>query len=167
MNKQVPEQLLNEERAARVAAEKRAAALEQELETLRASLPGPADQAQTAEHANNRLMHLISNLQNAILAADENRKVVIVNELFCRQFGITSPPASLIGTDSLELLHGLMHLFKEPGSFSDRVNELVGGRETVLNDELETFRGDYTQQETNVQMKAFALGGPTGIFNLI
>jgi hypothetical protein len=38
---------------------------------------------------------------------------------------------------------------------------------TTLNEELEDFTGDFTREQIEVQMGAFALGGPQGIPNLI
>ncbi len=141
MNKRSPEKQLDEEKAARIAAEKRLAAVEEELALLKNKALMNEDAGQALITANSRLTQLIANLQNGILATDENRKIVIVNELFCRHFGIKTPPEKLIGSDVSDLYGQITHLFNEPEQFTERINDLIDNKNAVLNDELELRNG--------------------------
>ncbi len=141
MNKLSVEEQLEREKAIRIEVEKRLSAVEEELAALKMAARVNEDAGQALINSNNRLTQLIANLHNGIMATDENRKIVIVNELFCRQFGINTLPENLVGTDVVDLYNQIKHLFKVPAQFTERITNLVSNKESVLNDELELLNG--------------------------
>ncbi|WP_337042741.1 PAS domain S-box protein [Emticicia sp. 17c] len=88
-----------------------------------------------------RLSALITNLQKAVLVEDENRKVILVNQLFCDFFGISSTPESLIGTNYLESLESIKNSFSKPEQFVERMNELMAKQQIVVEEKLTTTDG--------------------------
>jgi PAS domain S-box-containing protein len=83
-----------------------------------------------------RLTSLISNLQSGILVEDENRRIVLANDLFCKQFGIPVPPEMLIGTDCSQSAEQSKHLFADPEQFILDVEFLLKEKKTQVGDEL-------------------------------
>ncbi|MDZ7962173.1 MAG: response regulator [Aulosira sp. DedQUE10] len=95
-----------------------------------------------------RLSTLIQNLQAGVLVEDESGKIVLVNQEFCRLFGIATTPEALTGEDYLEFAQGCQLLFSEPERFIERVAEILLNQQTVTNEELQlrdgrTFNRDY------------------------
>lgn len=88
-----------------------------------------------------RLISLIANLQSGILVEDENRHIVLTNQLFCEKFGITAPPEALIGADCSESAEQTKGLFKNPDDFVKGIDVLLKNREIKVNEELEMTDG--------------------------
>ncbi|MCG8310269.1 MAG: PAS domain S-box protein, partial [Cytophagales bacterium] len=84
----------------------------------------------------NRLSALISNMQSGILLEDENRKIVFVNEKFCKMFGLRAAPEKLIGMDGSVLIGEGKRLFKDPDEYMEKTNKIVSGKRTVMAEEL-------------------------------
>jgi len=100
------------------------------------------------ELANSRFEKIIDDPIVGLLVEDEDRRIVNVNETFCRLFFIPSTTQSLIGMCCVAFAAQSKAMFKDPEQFVERVNELLVGRSTVLNDVLELadgrfFRRDY------------------------
>ncbi|MBC8151820.1 MAG: PAS domain S-box protein [Bacteroidetes bacterium] len=83
-----------------------------------------------------RLSTLITNLQSSVLVEDENQNIILINELFCDLFGVSAPPASLIGEHYSRLAGHANHLFTEPEAFNQRINELLLNRELAVGERL-------------------------------
>jgi PAS domain S-box-containing protein len=133
---------LEEERAARMAAEARIVALNEEIAALNKQLPiRPVSKDQALVNSNIMLGQLITNMPEGILVENEFRKVTLVNDNFCRQFGLTVPVASLIGSDCTLTEETSKHMFKDPDGFVQRIRQLLEEKKTVLNDELELKDG--------------------------
>lgn len=76
-----------------------------------------------------RLRSLISNLDSGVLLEDENRKIVLVNQLFCQLFDIPAPPEALEGMDCSQSAEQTKHLFLDPTGFVARIDQLLSERE--------------------------------------
>jgi PAS domain S-box-containing protein len=83
-----------------------------------------------------RLKALISSLQSGILVEDENRKVVLTNEIFCSYFRIPLNPAHLVGADCLNSADQYKRLVKDPELFFTRINTILENRQMVLCEEV-------------------------------
>lgn len=94
-----------------------------------------------------RLAALITNLQKAVLVEDENRKVILVNQLFCDFFGITSSPEALIGTNYLESLDQVNHSFSDAEGFVRRMAQLLSNQEIVVEEKLTTTDGRILERD--------------------
>lgn len=94
-----------------------------------------------------RLAALITNLQKAVLVEDENRKVVLVNQLFCDFFGIAATPDTLIGTDYLESLDKVKDSFEDTENFVRRMSELLANQEIVVEEKLTTTDGRILERD--------------------
>ncbi len=137
------EQLQNElekGKAALAAAEAKIAKLNEEIKNLKGSVLHDPE-AHALGDANNRFKELITNLQNGVFLVDENKKIVIVNEMFCRLFGVVVPPEALIGTDGEKVTAQMRPLFKDPEQYRLRVDEILKDKKKVLKDELELVTG--------------------------
>lgn len=94
-----------------------------------------------------RLTALITNLQKAVLVEDENRKVILVNQLFCDFFGISATPDTLIGTNSFESLEQVKFSFEDPQSFMRRMTELINNQEIVVEEKLTAVDGRILERD--------------------
>ena len=94
-----------------------------------------------------RLAALITNLQKAVLVEDENRKVILVNQLFCDFFGIASTPEALIGTNYLESLEQVKDSFSDTENFVHRMAKLLGNQEIVVEEKLTTANGRILERD--------------------
>ncbi|WP_179225546.1 PAS domain S-box protein [Hymenobacter mucosus] len=64
-----------------------------------------------------RLGSTIANLHRAVLLEDENRKVILVNEIFCRLFKLPYTPAQLVGADCVWLAEQIKGEFSNESTF--------------------------------------------------
>ena len=81
---------------------------------------------------------LIQNLQSAVLLEDENRRIVITNDNFCKLFNIPLSPDELIGIDCTTSAEQSKHLFKEPDKFVERIDYLLKNQIIEVKEELIT-----------------------------
>ena len=65
----------------------------------------------------NRLVSLITNLQNGILVEDENRQLVLTNEMYCDMLGINALPENLKGEDCADYVEKTKALLEASISF--------------------------------------------------
>jgi len=79
---------------------------------------------------------LIKNLNNGILMEDANRKIVLVNHLFCQMMNLSLDPDRMIGMDCGAAVNSLKPLFRNSDAILQRVDELIAKRELVTGDEL-------------------------------
>ncbi|MDB5276667.1 MAG: luxQ 5 [Ferruginibacter sp.] len=111
--------------------------VEQELKDSRYHLSAAA----------NRLSQLIANLHHGILLEDENRNIVLTNQLFCDMFNIPASPESLKGVSCKKSAEESKHLFKQPAVFVERMDELLRHKELRVGDELEMTDGRILQRD--------------------
>lgn len=84
----------------------------------------------------NRLSSLIQNIQSGILVEDENRRVVLTNQLFCNIFFNGVHMESILGRDCSTAAEKAKHLALNPEAFVDRINEIVTAKKLVTNEEV-------------------------------
>ncbi|HEX8577159.1 MAG TPA: PAS domain S-box protein, partial [Flavobacterium sp.] len=87
------------------------------------------------------LKTLLVNLQFGVLFEDETRKILFTNKMFCDMFHISVSPEAMAGNDCSNSAEQTKHLFKDPESFSLRINEILARKEMVFNELLETIEG--------------------------
>jgi signal transduction histidine kinase/CheY-like chemotaxis protein len=109
--------------------------------------PTCASAADCRAHAA-RLEQFIASLNGGVIAEDENRRILLVNQSLLDLFGVSGPPETLVGTDCSDAAEGSKALFRDPEGFVDRVAEILGDREPVTGELLEladgrTFERDY------------------------
>lgn len=83
-----------------------------------------------------RLYSLINNMNSAVLAEDENRKIILVNQMFCDLFGIPALPEQMTGVDCSDAAEQSKHLFYEEEGFVQRIDEILENRVPVFGDLL-------------------------------
>ncbi|MEO6721380.1 MAG: PAS domain-containing protein, partial [Ferruginibacter sp.] len=88
-----------------------------------------------------RLTHLFANLNNGILLEDENRKIILANQLYCDSFSLSLSPQSLEGMDCDKVAMQSKHLFKDPYEYVTRIDLLLAAKKIVVGDELELTDG--------------------------
>ncbi len=85
---------------------------------------------------NSRLENLIGNLNFGILVEDENRRIVLVNTMFCSMFKIDADPQHLIGVDCSNSAEQSKHMFKDPEQFVKDIQEILLNRKKVTDSHL-------------------------------
>ena len=95
---------------------------------------------------NETLMALITNLQAGVLVEDAKRKVLLVNEEFCKIFKLP-PPEGMIGADCSESAEYSKTLFKEPERFVQDLDVLLKNRQTVVGQELQMTDGRILERD--------------------
>ncbi|MFD1143506.1 PAS domain S-box protein [Larkinella insperata] len=88
-----------------------------------------------------RLTSLIKNLQTGVLVEDENRTVILVNQLYCDLFGIQVTPDEVIGTDYFRWAHPSDALFTNPELFTCQMDVAIQQKKTVVNEVVELVDG--------------------------
>lgn len=94
-----------------------------------------------------RLSTLITNLQKGVLVEDENRRIILVNQLFCDLFAIPAKAESLIGIDCSQSVEQSKHLFSNPEEFVERIGELLARQEIMINEELHMLDGRILERD--------------------
>ena len=95
----------------------------------------------------NRLSSLIQNIQAAILVEDENRKVVLTNQLFCDIFFEGRQQETIEGNDCSAAAEQAKHLALHPDAFVARIGEIIKARELVINEEIQFSDGRVYQRD--------------------
>ncbi|MDZ5810614.1 PAS domain-containing protein [Halorubrum sp. AD140] len=88
------------------------------------------------ERTNALLSTLFEALPVGVLAEDEARSVVAVNDQLIELFDLPDAPADVRGTDCVRLAQGVSDLFTDPDEFVERTNRLVAEGDPVRNDEF-------------------------------
>jgi len=132
---------LDKERALQKSMKDRIALQNRELEALRGAANQNVNGSQAHLDTNDLLAQLVTNIKEGILIEDENRKIILANKEFCKQFGITNSPETIIGADFGATEKRSKHLFKNPDLFLARIDQLLKDKKTILNDELELVSG--------------------------
>lgn len=88
-----------------------------------------------------RLATLITNLQSGVLVEDEDRRILLTNQLFCDLFGLTMSPGQLVGADCDQARQQVKGLFEHPDLFIDRMNELIEKRQACVGEEISMADG--------------------------
>lgn len=99
------------------------------------------------KNSNNRLSVLIKSINSAILLENEERKIVLANEEFCKLFKIPVPPDMLIGADCSNAAEESKTFFKNPEQFVKRINEILKDKKHIQSEELEMANGVYLERD--------------------
>lgn len=93
------------------------------------------------------LKTLLANLRSGILVEDENRTILFTNHLFCKIFSIPVSPDDMVGIDCTNSAEQSKHLFKNPDSFTERIETTLSKREVVTNELLEMTDGRFFERD--------------------
>ncbi|MEP7141737.1 MAG: PAS domain S-box protein [Ferruginibacter sp.] len=91
--------------------------------------------------AASRLSQVITHLNNGILLEDENRDIVLANQLFCDMFAIPVLPETMRGENCVNSAEQYQHFFKHPEKFITGIREALENKKPVIGDELEMKDG--------------------------
>jgi PAS domain S-box-containing protein len=80
------------------------------------------------------LSSLIDNLHAGIVVEDQSRRVIHVNQAFCRMFDVDAPSASLVGRDS-------KLAFPSQQEWSKRIDEIIREKKECRNEEMVSGSG--------------------------
>ncbi len=94
-----------------------------------------------------RLSNLITNLHEGILLEDENRRIVITNQLFCTLFNIPVAPEFLVGADCSNSAEQSQHLFKDPAAFIKNIELITKAKELVVSEVIEMADGRFVERD--------------------
>lgn len=94
-----------------------------------------------------RLSTLITNLQKGVLVEDEDRRIILVNQLFCDIFGISAKPESMVGMDCSLSSEQSKHLFANPEQFVNRITEILSKKEISVDENLQMTDGRILQRD--------------------
>jgi two-component system, sensor histidine kinase len=81
--------------------------------------------------ANNRFKNLISHINAGILVENNQRKIILTNQAFCKLFRIHAGPEQLTGLDCADAARHLQDLFEYPDHFIEGVAKLLNEKKTV------------------------------------
>ena len=99
------------------------------------------------KYSNKRFSALIQNMQSGILLEDKNRKIVLVNKIFCEIFKIPATPEQMVGYDCKASAEESKHQFKNPTLFLKRVEKILADKNLVQNEELEMSDGVFLARD--------------------
>jgi len=94
-----------------------------------------------------RLNTLISNLHEAIIFEDKQRKIALTNESFCNLFNIPVKPDELIGFDCEEALLEAKKIFIDPEYFIASTEFILKNNVTKLAEEFELTNGKILERD--------------------
>lgn len=97
--------------------------------------------------ANLRFRSLISSMQAAVMVEDENRKIILVNQIFCTLFNIPLHPDQLIGYDCSNAAEESKMLFTDPDQFIRDINNTLIINKVVSNFELSMVNGNSLERD--------------------
>jgi len=96
---------------------------------------------QEIKESEERLSSLVKNLQTGILLEDEDRNVLLANEMYCNIFEMDTTPEELEGTNLEGTAGSFMAYFKDPQWFKSRVKNVLDRKIRVVGEELKLADG--------------------------
>ncbi|GAB3882519.1 PAS domain-containing sensor histidine kinase [Spirosoma agri] len=94
-----------------------------------------------------RLSTLITSLQSGVLVKDEQRRIILVNQLFCDLFEIEQSPQQLIGTDYSQSTNTFKQLMEDPEGFAHQVERLIQNRQATTGEEIRMMNGRILERD--------------------
>lgn len=94
-----------------------------------------------------RLSTLITNLQKGVLVEDENRRIILVNQLFCEIFGVAAKPEALVGMDCSQSAEQSKYLFDNPEQFVKRIDEILAHQQIAVEENITMADGRILQRD--------------------
>ena len=108
----------------------------QSLVGLDTDITDHVDRTRELERTNALLSTLFDTLPQGVLAEDESREVLAINQRMFDLFEMPGVPEDVVGADCELLAENVNEMFVEPEKFVDRINGLVSERDAVDNEEL-------------------------------
>lgn len=99
------------------------------------------------EQSESVLTKIISSLEGGILFENEERKIVLTNDVFCKLFNITLSPDDLIGVDCSRSAENSKNLFSNPDKFIERINQILFEKKKVLGDKILMNNGTVLERD--------------------
>lgn len=131
---------LEKERAILKSARNRIAIQNKELEELRARAVGT--DTPRAGGSDAMFDSLIANLDNGILAMDESRNIVALNDAYCRWFGLReSNRANMTGKSAGPVLEHLRQMVKDATPLLTAIDECLAGQNQTITGEIKLQTG--------------------------
>jgi diguanylate cyclase (GGDEF)-like protein len=107
----------------------------------------PRKRLETAQLVSkHQLEVVIEGLDVGLLLEDEDRRVIMANQAFCRIFAIEAPPEDLVGMDCREAVQISKGHFTEPEGFVARIEELVVEKRKQTRDLLAMSDGRFLER---------------------
>jgi len=94
------------------------------------------EREQALEQTNALLSTLVETLPVGVLAEDNSRNVLAVNQRMFEMFEMPGSPEAVIGADCEEMAERASEMFVDEEAFVERINELVATREPTDNETL-------------------------------
>ncbi|WP_338876591.1 PAS domain S-box protein [Spirosoma sp. SC4-14] len=94
-----------------------------------------------------RLSTLITSMHSAILVKDENRRIILVNQLFCDMFCMDKRPDQLIGLDYSQSAEAVKHMMEDPEGYVQQVQDLIHNREARIGEEIRMVNGHILERD--------------------
>ncbi|WP_051718823.1 PAS domain S-box protein [Hymenobacter sp. IS2118] len=88
-----------------------------------------------------RLSTVIANFHEGLVLEDENRRIVLSNEAFCKLLTVPGTPARLVGKDGGWLTEGSKSYVKNPAQYVARIQSLLRAQQPVAGDVLSLVDG--------------------------
>jgi len=88
-----------------------------------------------------RFQSMVDNTPAGIVVEDQNRNIIIANQLFCEIFSITAKPEQLIGSDCSGAADAVKHLLDNPDYFTHRINDIISSQKTIIGEEVKFADG--------------------------
>lgn len=96
---------------------------------------------------NVRLKTLVSNLNSGLLAEDEDRRIILINQQFCDILMVQADPKDMLGIDCSGFAEQGKLMFASPEHFIQRTNQLLSNRRLVIADQFETVDGRILERD--------------------
>lgn len=94
-----------------------------------------------------RLYSLINSMHSAVLAESDERKIILVNQIFCDLFEIPMEAEQMKGFDCSQAAEQSKHLFEDEVGFVDRIDWILANRERVYGDILRMKNGKILERD--------------------
>lgn len=83
-----------------------------------------------------RFRSLVGNMQSGIVVEDDERNIILTNQVFCEIFSIPVPPEMLIGKNCSKAAEEIKHHLADPDQFPKRTTEIIDQRQIVIGEEI-------------------------------
>ena len=93
------------------------------------------------------LYSLINNMDSAVISENNERKIVLVNKIFCDLFNIPLDPDSMVGLDCSESANETKHLVQNEIEFIEKIDEILKAKIPVYGDILKMKNGKILERD--------------------
>jgi PAS domain S-box-containing protein len=93
------------------------------------------------------LYSLINNMDSALISENNERKIVLVNKIFCDLFNIPLDPDSMVGLDCSKSANETKHLFQNEVEFIEEIEKILKDKLPVYGDILKMKNGKILERD--------------------